>query len=92
MESLKYLSGDDSFFKEFLAVFLLFGIVPDCWKDIVSENKYLISCPLQQFANLIIVRIALISFIGSGMTISQRLGMSLKYHAVIVLMYGREPT
>ena len=77
MESLKDLSGDDSFFKEFLAIFLLFGIVPNCWKDIVSENKYFISCPLQ-LANLIIVRIALISFIGSGMTISQRLGMSLK--------------
>ena len=46
MESLKYLSGDDSFFKEFLAIFLLFGIVPNCWKDIVSENKYFISCPL----------------------------------------------
>ena len=41
MESLKYLSGDDSFFKELLAIFLLFGIVPDCWKDVVSKKMIL---------------------------------------------------
>ena len=63
MESLKYLSGNNSLFKELLAIFLLFGIVPDCWKDIVPEELFYFLSFFLQLENLIIVRMALISFI-----------------------------
>ena len=63
MESLKYLSGNNSLFKELLAIFLLFGIVPDCWKDIVPEESFYFLSFVLQLENLIIVRMALISFI-----------------------------